>query len=57
MPKYPHTVENCPHCKGQPLPRLNIGRHSCNLCGNTSDEPIKGYMAPGGRIVPAQTNA
>lgn len=33
---YEYSPEDCPHCKGQPLPPISKGTHSCNLCGNTS---------------------
>lgn len=36
VPAYQHTPETCPICKGRPLPMLRIGRHTCNICGNTS---------------------
>ncbi|MFK4131968.1 hypothetical protein ACI2KR_06690 [Pseudomonas luteola] len=41
---YQYTVQSCPLCKGEPQPRLNVGRVICNLCGNTSPEPTKGYF-------------
>lgn len=33
---YQYSPKDCPICNGKPLAPLRIGRHSCNLCGNTS---------------------
>lgn len=37
------TKLNCPLCQGKDKPTLRVGKATCNLCGNTSQQPIEGY--------------